>query len=111
MWMICTGSPIDAQRAFQIGLVQELVPAGQALSGTLELAHAIAGLPQPALVADRRGVVASTGQALEVGLDSEARVGRAVMRDPSVIQRDPAPHRVPATPRALSSQRSAGAER
>jgi enoyl-CoA hydratase/carnithine racemase len=87
MWMICTGSRIDAQRAFQIGLVQELVPAGQALPRALELAHAIADLPQPALVADRRGVVASSGQALDVGLDSEARVGRAVMRDPDVIQR------------------------
>jgi len=73
MWLICTGCRIDAQRAFQIGLVQELVPAGEALPRALELAHTLARLPQPALIADRRGVVASTG--------------RAVMRDPDVIQR------------------------
>jgi enoyl-CoA hydratase len=87
MWLICTGCRIDAQRALQIGLVQEVVPAGQALPRALELAHAIAQLPQPALIADRRGVVASTGQALQAGLDFEARAGRAVLRDPDVIQR------------------------
>jgi AcrR family transcriptional regulator len=87
MWLICTGCRIDAQRAFQIGLVQELVPEGQALPRALEIAHALAQLPQPALIADRRGVVASTGQALQAGLDFEARVGRAVMADPDVIER------------------------
>jgi enoyl-CoA hydratase/carnithine racemase len=87
MWLVCTGGRIDAQRAFQIGLVQELVPAGQALPRALELAHGLAQLPQPALIADRRGVVASTEHALRAGLDFEARVGRAVLRDPDVIQR------------------------
>jgi enoyl-CoA hydratase len=87
MWLVCTGSRIDAQRAFQIGLVQELVPVGQALPRALELAHGLAQLPQPALVADRRGVVASTEHALQAGLDFETRVGRAVLRDPDVIQR------------------------
>jgi enoyl-CoA hydratase len=87
MWLICTGCRIGAQRALQIGLVQELVPAGQAVPRALEVAHALAHLPQPALIADRRGVVASTEQPLHAGLDFEARVGRAVMRDPDVIQR------------------------
>jgi enoyl-CoA hydratase len=87
MWLICTGCRIDAQRAFQIGLVQELVPPGQALPRALEIAQALAELPQPALIADRRAVVASTGQSLQAGLDFEARAGRAVMRDPDVIER------------------------
>jgi enoyl-CoA hydratase len=87
MWLICTGCRIDAQRALGIGLVQEVVPAGQALPRTLELARALAQVPQPALIADRRAVVASTEQALEAGLDFEARVGRAALRDPDVIQR------------------------
>jgi enoyl-CoA hydratase len=87
MWLICTGRRIDAQRAFQIGLVQELVPAGEALPRALEVARALAQLPQTALIADRRAVVASTEQPLHGGLDFETRVGRAVMRDPGVIQR------------------------
>lgn len=87
MWLICTGCRIDAQRALQIGLVQDLVPAGQALPRALELAHAIAQLPQPGLIADRSAVVAGTRLPLHAGLDFEARVGRAVMRDPDVILR------------------------
>lgn len=87
MWLISTGCRIDAQRAFQIGLVQELVPAGEALPRALELAHALARLPQPALIADRHGVISSTQQPLDTGLDREAQAGRAVMRGPDVIQR------------------------
>jgi len=49
--------------------------------------QAVAQLPQPALIADRRGAVASTGQALQAGLDFEAQAGRAVMRDPDVVKR------------------------
>jgi alkylation response protein AidB-like acyl-CoA dehydrogenase len=60
---------------------------GLDLPRALELGHALAQLPQPALIADRRGVVASTGQPLQAGLDFEARAGRAVMRDLDVIER------------------------
>jgi enoyl-CoA hydratase len=87
MWMISTGCRIDAQRAVQIGLVQDLVPAGAALARARELAGAIADLPQAALIADRSGVVASAGLSLPAGLDREAQVGRAVLRDPDVIRR------------------------
>jgi enoyl-CoA hydratase/carnithine racemase len=87
MWMINTGSRIGAERALQMGLVQELVPAGQALKRAHELAREIADQPQPALIADRRGVVASTERSLQSGIDFEAVVGRPVMRDPDVIER------------------------
>jgi enoyl-CoA hydratase len=87
MWMIQTGCRIDARRALEIGLCQELVPVGEALSRTLEIAHALAKLPQPALVADRRGVAASMSNGLKQGLDFEARIGRAVLADPEVLAR------------------------
>ena len=87
MWMVATGCRIDANRALQIGLVQELVPAGQALRRALEIANALAELPQPALVADRHSTVASAERPLQAGIDYEARVGRQVMRDPGVIRR------------------------
>jgi len=87
MWMIQTGCRIDAQRALEIGLCQELVPVGQALSRALEIAHALAELPQAALVADRQGVVASMSNGLKDGLDIEARIGRGVLADPEVVAR------------------------
>lgn len=86
MWLVNTGARIDAERALQIGLIQEIVPSGRALERSLELAREIAELPQPALRADRSGIVASANLSLQDGLDYEAKVGREVMRDPEVIR-------------------------
>jgi enoyl-CoA hydratase len=87
MWMINTGCRVDAERALQIGLVQEVVPSGRALSRALELAREIAEHPQPALLADRRGVIASAERSLQSGIDFETVSGRAVMSDPEVVER------------------------
>lgn len=87
LWMIATGCRVDAKRALQIGLVQELVPVGQALPRAREIAEQIAALPWPALAADRRASVASASLSLEEGLAFEASIGRPVMHDPDVIQR------------------------
>jgi enoyl-CoA hydratase len=87
MWMINTGCRVGAERALQMGLVQEVVPAGRALLRAHEIAKELADLPQPALIADRRGVVASTDRSLRDGIDYEAAVGGRVMSDPDVIER------------------------
>lgn len=70
-----------------MGLVQELVPAGQALTRAREIAQELVDQPQAALIADRRGVVASADRPLQQGLDFEAVVGRRVMRHPDVVAR------------------------
>ena len=41
MQMLLTGDPIDAERAAALGLVSEVVPAGQALERSLEIAERI----------------------------------------------------------------------
>lgn len=86
MWMVNTGARIDAERALQIGLIQEIVPSGRVLERALELAHDLAKLPQPALTADRRGIIASVDLPLREGLNYEAEVGREAMRDPEVVR-------------------------
>jgi enoyl-CoA hydratase len=58
MYLITTGCKVDADRAERMGLVQEIVEPGQAAPRALQLAQDISALPQPALVADRRSVVA-----------------------------------------------------
>ena len=87
MWMIETGCRVDAGRALQIGLAQEVVPVGQALPRALEIAHDLAELPQPGLIADRHGVLASTSYSLRDGLDLETSLGRSVLADPDVVAR------------------------
>jgi len=87
MWMINTGCRVSAERALQMGLVQEVVPSGGALTRALELAREMAEHPQPALLADRMGVIASAERSLQTGIDFEAISGRAVMREHEVIER------------------------
>jgi len=95
MWMISTGYRVGAERAFQMGLVQEVVPAGQALARAREIAGHIARQPQPALLADRQGVMMSLDLPLQEGMNAEAEAGRPVMSHPDVVKRltDYARHR------------------
>jgi enoyl-CoA hydratase len=77
LYMLMTGARFDAQRAYQMGFLQELVPQGQALSRALELAQAIAAYPNFAgICADRRALLEGVDQSLDAGLLLEARVVR-----------------------------------
>lgn len=87
LWLIETGLRIDADKALKIGLVQEVVPVGHALTWALQQAEAIARHPQTALRADRAAAMASTDTSLGEGLTVEARTGRPVMREAEVLER------------------------
>jgi len=74
MELIITGRRIDAREAERIGLVNEVVPRGQALARARELAHQIAGLPQGAIRSDKECVVRGVGRTLEERLRIEAEM-------------------------------------
>jgi enoyl-CoA hydratase len=78
--IILTGRPVSAEEARAIGLVNEIVSAGQALRRALELAQQIATFPQSCLLQDRRSVYEGLGNRLEKGLRIEARNGAEVIR-------------------------------
>jgi enoyl-CoA hydratase len=73
--LILSGRIVEDAEALAIGLVTELVPAGQALSRALAYAEALAAFPQPALLADRAAALAGFGRPLEEGLALEAAAG------------------------------------
>lgn len=75
LYLMETAERIDAGRAQEMGLVQEVVPAGQALERALALAERIASFPQKSLLADRAAAAATFGLPLEEGLAYEASVG------------------------------------
>ncbi|MEM6633985.1 MAG: enoyl-CoA hydratase-related protein, partial [Bacteroidota bacterium] len=72
MELILTGKVIDAQEAYRIGLVNEVVPKGQSLSRAIELAEFICTLPQPAIRTDKEAAIRGFGESLEEGLRIEA---------------------------------------
>lgn len=72
MEMIVTGRAVEAEEALRIGLANEVVPKGSALSRALELAHQIAGLPQGAIRTDKETVMRNVGRTLEDRLRNEA---------------------------------------
>lgn len=72
MELILTGRRIDVDEAHRIGLVNEVVPRGQALARAQELAHQIAALPQGAIRSDKESVLRGVGRTLEERLRIEA---------------------------------------
>jgi enoyl-CoA hydratase len=74
--LILTGRTVEAAEALEIGLVNELVPAGRQIARALELAEAIAAFPQETMLSDREAAHAALGLPLADGLALEARLGR-----------------------------------
>jgi enoyl-CoA hydratase len=77
--MILTGRAVHAQEALAWGLVNEVVPTGQALDRARELGRTIASFPQTCLLNDRQAVYDGLGRDLVEGLTIEARLGQATV--------------------------------
>lgn len=86
MEMIITGRVIDAEEAHRIGLVNEVVPSGQSLPRALELANAIAELPQGALRTDKEAAVRGFGLPLAEGLRIEAQCFNRSIHHPETTE-------------------------
>jgi enoyl-CoA hydratase len=79
--LILTGRLVGADEAHAIGLLTEVVAAGEHLSRALEMAEGLAGFPQTTMLADRRAALEGFGLPLADGLALEAQAGPAVFAD------------------------------
>jgi enoyl-CoA hydratase len=79
--LILTGRLIDAVEALQMGLLTEVVPAGEHLQRALALAEGLARFPQQTMLADRRAAIEGLGMTLTRGLALEAKAGPEVFAE------------------------------
>lgn len=73
--LILTGRPVPADEALAMGLVNRVVPRGQARAEAEALARQIAGFPQQCMLADRASAYAQWDTPLAEALRREGRDG------------------------------------
>ncbi len=71
--LLLTGEQLTGERAFQLGLVAELTPAGETLARALELAKKAARMPPKAVAATRRALRQGADLPLDAALALENR--------------------------------------
>jgi enoyl-CoA hydratase len=81
--LIITGQRISAERAFQVGLVWELVPQGGGLARAMDMARQICALPRDAMLADLNSALSGWHLPLDDALALEAGNLHPVMRSES----------------------------
>jgi enoyl-CoA hydratase len=79
--LILTGRLVGADEALAMGLLTEVVPAGEHLARALEMAEGLAAFPQETMLADRRAALEGLGLPLADGLALEAQAGPMVFAD------------------------------
>ncbi len=79
--LILTGRLIGTDEALAMGLLTEVVPAGEYLARALEMAEGLASFPQETMLADRRAALEGLGLPLADGLALEAQAGPTVFAD------------------------------
>jgi enoyl-CoA hydratase len=79
MDLILTGREVRAQEAFDIGLANRLVPAGEALNAAVELARQIASFPKTCMRNDRLSAIEQWGIEEDAAMRNEFQRGSATM--------------------------------
>jgi len=84
--LILTGRPVDAAEAYEIGLVNRLVPKGRAVAGACGLAAQIAAFPQTCLRRDRASVLEQEGLDEEAAMAVEFRHGQVSLASAEAVE-------------------------
>ena len=79
--LILTGRAVTASEALAMGLVNRVVPPGEARGAAERLAHELAELPQAALRADRESAYLQYGMDLDEALAQELRLGSRALAE------------------------------
>ncbi len=80
--LILSGREVGAEEALAMGLVNRVVPAGDALAQAVEWGHRLAALPQTCLRNDRFSALAQWGRSVDEAMRTELRVGLDSLASP-----------------------------
>ncbi len=80
--LILTGREVEADEALAMGLVNRVVPAGEALDRALEWGHELSALPQACMRNDRLSALAQWGLPLARAMGTELRFGLTSLASP-----------------------------
>lgn len=86
MELALTGDMADAQRMYDLGLINRLVSAGEAMSGALELARAIAANAPMSLRATKAVIAQQQDWSLDEMFDRQAELIAPVMKSGDAIE-------------------------
>ncbi len=81
LYLIETGAMINSDQALRMGLIQEVVPEGKAVSRALELATIFSAYPWTSLVNDRRAAYEGLSLGLAAGIELEKELHKSSLRD------------------------------
>ncbi|MCP2275282.1 crotonase/enoyl-CoA hydratase family protein [Nocardia amikacinitolerans] len=81
MDLVLTGRAVSAPEALQMGLVNRVVPTGEARNAAEELAAELAVLPQTCLRSDRMSLLEQDGMDEDAAIRNEFRHGLAALAD------------------------------
>ena len=84
--LILTGRPVGAEEALAMGLVNLVVPRGEALAAAQHLAAQIGALPQTCLRNDRMSALESAGMTEGEAMTSEFRHGMTTLSQPGMAE-------------------------
>jgi enoyl-CoA hydratase len=84
--MIITGRGVAAADAYQMGLVNRVVPNGSVRTAAEQLAREIAALPQECLRSDRQSAFEGLSLGHDEAMGNEFRHGMAVLAGPGVVE-------------------------
>ena len=84
--LILTGRPVAAEEALAMGLVNLVVPRGQALAAAGHLAAQIGALPQTCLRSDRMSALESAGMTESDAMAGEFRHGMSTLSQPDMAE-------------------------
>jgi enoyl-CoA hydratase len=83
MDLVLTGRPVGAQEAFQMGLVNRVVPRGESRAAAQELARELARFPQTCLREDRLSLLEQDGLGEQAAISNELEHGMKSLADVS----------------------------